>query len=117
VLALDGVSFTLGRGETLGVVGESGSGKSTLARTLMLLEAATGGFAAYRGHDLVNATAEGRDRLRRQVQMVFQDPTASLNPRMTIRRSSPSPGPSIATCFHRPSGRRESTNCWSRSAS
>jgi peptide/nickel transport system ATP-binding protein len=85
VLALDGVSFTLGRGETLGVVGESGSGKSTLARTLMLLEAATGGSAAYRGHDLVNATAEGRDRLRRQVQMVFQDPTASLNPRMTIR--------------------------------
>jgi len=84
VLALDRVSFTLGRSETLGIVGESGSGKSTLARTLIGLEEATGGSASYLGHDLVNASAEGRNRLRRQVQMIFQDPTASLNPRMSV---------------------------------
>jgi peptide/nickel transport system ATP-binding protein len=84
VLALDGVSFTLRRGETLGIVGESGSGKSTLARTLLGLEAATGGKAFYRGNDLVNPTPAGLTLLRRQVQMVFQDPTASLNPRMSV---------------------------------
>ncbi len=84
-LALDRVSFTLGPGETLGIVGESGSGKSTLVRTLIGLEEATSGAASYRGYDLVNPTAEGQEKLRRQVQIVFQDPTASLNPRMSVR--------------------------------
>jgi peptide/nickel transport system ATP-binding protein len=84
VLALDEVSFTLRRGETLGIVGESGSGKSTLARTLLGLEVATGGKAFYRENDLVNPTPVGLSLLRRQVQMVFQDPTASLNPRMSV---------------------------------
>jgi peptide/nickel transport system ATP-binding protein len=84
VLALDEVSFTLRQGETLGIVGESGSGKSTLARTIVGLEEASGGMAAYQGHDLLNPSPDTRKLLQRQVQMVFQDPTASLNPRMTI---------------------------------
>ncbi|MBB3149502.1 peptide/nickel transport system ATP-binding protein [Phyllobacterium trifolii] len=85
VLALNKVSFKLERGETLGIVGESGSGKSTLARTLIGLETATGGGASYRGHDLLNRTPAGLNQVRRQIQMVFQDPTASLNPRMSVR--------------------------------
>ncbi|MGV6872117.1 ABC transporter ATP-binding protein [Pseudochelatococcus sp. B33] len=84
VLALDGVSFTLARGETLGIVGESGSGKSTLVRTLIGLDEATGGDAFYRDQSLIHATSELRDLARRQIQMVFQDPTASLNPRMNV---------------------------------
>ncbi|QJP14422.1 ABC transporter ATP-binding protein [Starkeya sp. ORNL1] len=84
VLALNGVSFTLGRGETLGIVGESGSGKSTLVRTLIGLEEATNGDAFYRGQSLIHTTPDGRDFARRQIQMVFQDPTASLNPRMSV---------------------------------
>ena len=84
-LALDKVSFTLRRGETVGIVGESGSGKSTLARTLLGLEKANGGTATFKGHDLLNTTAAGLSEIRRQIAMVFQDPTASLNPRMSIR--------------------------------
>jgi peptide/nickel transport system ATP-binding protein len=85
VLALDEVSFTLRRGETLGIVGESGSGKSTLARTIIGLEDASGGIATYRGHDLLKPSGDTRRLLQRQVQMVFQDPTASLNPRMNVK--------------------------------
>jgi peptide/nickel transport system ATP-binding protein len=84
ILALDKVSFTLARGETLGVVGESGSGKSTLARTLLGLEKASNGTAFYRHCDMLSPTAADRTILQRQIQMVFQDPTASLNPRMTV---------------------------------
>jgi peptide/nickel transport system ATP-binding protein len=84
IMALDKVSFTLARGETLGVVGESGSGKSTLARTLLGLERASGGTASYRDCDMLRPTEADRTILQRQIQMVFQDPTASLNPRMTV---------------------------------
>jgi peptide/nickel transport system ATP-binding protein len=84
IMALDKVSFTLGRGETLGIVGESGSGKSTLARTLLGLEQASEGSASFRNCDMLNPTAEHQTVLQRQIQMVFQDPTASLNPRMTV---------------------------------
>ncbi|NLS07217.1 ABC transporter ATP-binding protein [Rhizobium sp. P32RR-XVIII] len=84
VLALDKVSFTLARGETLGVVGESGSGKSTLARTLLGLEKSSNGTASYKGSDMLNPTPAERSVLQRQIQMIFQDPTASLNPRMTV---------------------------------
>ncbi|MDB5526622.1 MAG: transporter ATP-binding protein [Rhizobium sp.] len=84
LMALDKVSFTLARGETLGVVGESGSGKSTLARTLLGLEEASSGTASYRDRDMLNPTADDRTILQRQIQMVFQDPTASLNPRMSV---------------------------------
>ena len=81
--AVRGVSFDLGPGETLGIVGESGSGKSTLARALMGTVPASGGRALWRGEDLLAMTAADRHRHRRDIQMVFQDPLAALDPRMT----------------------------------
>jgi peptide/nickel transport system ATP-binding protein len=85
-LALEGASFSLAPGETLAVVGESGSGKSTLAKTLLRLEEPTSGAAFYKGRDLFKLTPRELFAMRREMQMVFQDPTQSLNPRMTVRR-------------------------------
>ena len=82
--ALDGVSFTLGAAKTLAVVGESGCGKSTLARQLTMIEAPTGGALLIDGADVTQADAHLKTRLRQQVQMVFQNPFASLNPRKKI---------------------------------
>ncbi|WP_055590440.1 dipeptide ABC transporter ATP-binding protein, partial [Peterkaempfera griseoplana] len=84
VVALDGVSLTLRAGETLGIVGESGSGKSTLARTLVQVHPATSGSVLFRGREVDHARGEALRALRREVQMVFQDPYSSLNPRMTV---------------------------------
>jgi len=84
VRAVDGVSFDIQKGETLGLVGESGCGKSTLGRTLLQLEDATGGEILYDGEDI---TGYGQDELlswRQNAQMVFQDPESSLNERMTV---------------------------------
>ena len=86
LLALQNASFSLMPGETLAVVGESGSGKSTLAKTLVLLEQATAGAAFYKGRDLFRLTPRELFAVRREIQMVFQDPTQSLNPRMTVGR-------------------------------
>jgi peptide/nickel transport system ATP-binding protein len=83
LLALQKASFSLMPGETLAVVGESGSGKSTLAKTLLLLEEPSSGAAFYKGRDLFRLPARDLFAMRREIQMVFQDPTQSLNPRMT----------------------------------
>jgi dipeptide transport system ATP-binding protein len=82
--ALDGVSFTLAAGHTLAVVGESGCGKSTLARQLTMIEAPTSGTLNLNGADVTHADAALKKQLRQQMQMVFQNPFASLNPRKKI---------------------------------
>ncbi|MBE3639806.1 dipeptide ABC transporter ATP-binding protein [Mangrovicoccus algicola] len=82
--ALHGISYDLHEGEVLAIVGESGSGKSTTARLLLRLEEASGGQALYRGQDLLAMSPRDLHALRREIQMVFQDPTQSLNPRMTV---------------------------------
>ena len=86
VLAVDGVSFDIRRGETLGLVGESGSGKSTVGKTVLRLIDPTAGEILVRGEDVTHAGAGRMRVLRRQMQMVFQDPYASLNPRLSARR-------------------------------
>ncbi len=91
VKALAGASFTLARGETLAVVGESGSGKSTLGRLITLIEPPTAGVLSIEGADVTQADAATRKRLRRSVQMVFQNPYGSLNPRQTVGRTLEEP--------------------------
>ena len=83
VKAVDGVSFDLHAGQTLGVVGESGCGKSTLARALLNLHPATAGSILWNGQQMVRASKADWMAVRKDIQMVFQDPLASLNPRMT----------------------------------
>ena len=84
VRAVDGVNFTLASGETLGLVGESGCGKSTVSKLLMHLEKPTAGSVFYKGTDITQLKGRELRRLRRNIQIIFQDPYSSLNPRMTV---------------------------------
>lgn len=84
VHAVEDVSFTVAEGETFALVGESGSGKTTLARTLTLLHRPSAGTVLFDGTELIHLSPRALKRLRREIQMIFQDPYGSLNPRMTV---------------------------------
>ena len=84
IKAVDGVSFTLQEGETMGIVGETGCGKSSLARAIIKMIPIKSGKVFWRGENIINFNKSKTQKIRKEVQMIFQDPLASLNPRMNI---------------------------------
>ena len=88
---MDDISFTVYQGETLGIVGESGCGKSTMGKALLRLIEPTSGEIWFNGKDISKLNAKEMRRMRKLVQMIFQDPDASLNPRMTVGRTLEEP--------------------------
>ena len=85
--AVDDLNFTIRKGQTLGMVGESGCGKSTAGRTVMMLHPPTAGEVLFEGENIVGAQGRALKELRRKMQIIFQDPFSSLNPRMTVFES------------------------------
>jgi peptide/nickel transport system ATP-binding protein/oligopeptide transport system ATP-binding protein len=91
VVVVDGVSFSIAEGKTLGLVGESGSGKTTIARAMMGLVPVTSGSIVFRGQELAGMSAREFLPLRKHIQMIFQDPYSSLNPRLTVLQTLSEP--------------------------
>ncbi|MBE7637090.1 ATP-binding cassette domain-containing protein [Sneathiella sp. P13V-1] len=91
LMAVNGVTLSVGRGEAMGIVGESGSGKSTVGRTLLHLNHSSGGNFYLDGEDITTINSKQEKQLRKKAQMIFQDPHSALNPRMTIMRSVAEP--------------------------
>ena len=89
--AVDDISFTIDNGKTLGVVGESGCGKSTMGRAILRLHEPTSGEVYFQGKDVLSLEKQGMKQLRRDMQIIFQDPYASLNPRMTVSEAIAAP--------------------------
>jgi peptide/nickel transport system ATP-binding protein len=115
VRAAEDVSFAVKRGSIVGLVGESGSGKTTVGRTLLRLTEPTGGRAMFDGVDLFALPARDMQAYRRRLQIVFQDPMSSLNPRLRVGDIVGEGLQTLASC--RPAGAASaSPNCWRRSA-